>query len=60
MKNLTQQQKIYYALRLASAMCFIGHGAFGIITKPIWVNYFDVFGIGHDHCISSYACCWFQ
>ncbi|MEI9934323.1 MAG: hypothetical protein WDM71_05610 [Ferruginibacter sp.] len=48
MKNLTQQQKIYYALRLASAMCFIGHGAFGIITKPIWVNYFDVFGIGHD------------
>ncbi len=48
MKNLTQQQKIYYALRLASAMCFIGHGAFGIITKPIWVNYFGVFGIGHD------------
>ncbi len=29
-------------------MCFIGHGAFGIITKPIWVNYFGVFGIGHD------------
>jgi uncharacterized membrane protein YphA (DoxX/SURF4 family) len=29
-------------------MCFIGHGAFGIITKPIWSNYFAVFGIGHD------------
>ncbi len=29
-------------------MCFIGHGAFGIITKPIWINYFGVFGIGHD------------
>ena len=29
-------------------MCFIGHGAFGIITKPIWYNYFAVFGIGHD------------
>jgi len=29
-------------------MCFIGHGAFGIITKPIWCNYFGVFGIGHD------------
>lgn len=27
------------------AMCFIGHGAFGIITKPIWCNYFAVFGI---------------
>ena len=29
-------------------MCFIGHGAFGIITKPIWCNYFAVFGISHD------------
>ncbi len=27
-------------------MCFIGHGAFGIITKQIWCNYFAVFGIG--------------
>jgi uncharacterized membrane protein YphA (DoxX/SURF4 family) len=26
-------------------MCFIGHGAFGIITKPIWCNYFALFGI---------------
>ncbi len=42
------QQKIYYTLRMAVAMCFIGHGAFGIITKPIWCNYFAVIGIGHD------------
>jgi hypothetical protein len=41
-------KKIYYTLRIASAMCFIGHGAFGIITKAIWCNYFGVFGIGHD------------
>ena len=41
-------EKMHYALRIASAMCFIGHGAFGIITKPIWCNYFAVFGIGHD------------
>jgi hypothetical protein len=40
--------KMHYTLRIASAMCFIGHGAFGIITKPIWCNYFAVFGIGHD------------
>jgi hypothetical protein len=45
---LTNDQKTYYVLRVASAMCFIGHGAFGIITKPIWCNYFAVFGIGHD------------
>lgn len=41
-------QKIHYTLRIASAMCFIGHGAFGIITKAVWCNYFAVFGIGHD------------
>ncbi len=35
-------------LRLAAAMCFFGHGIFGIITKPIWCNYFGVFGIGHS------------
>lgn len=48
MLDLTNPQKIHYTLRIASAMCFIGHGAFGIITKPIWCNYFAVFGIGHD------------
>jgi uncharacterized membrane protein YphA (DoxX/SURF4 family) len=42
------EKKIHYTLRFASAMCFFGHGAFGIITKPIWLNYFAVFDIGHD------------
>ncbi|TWJ04843.1 hypothetical protein JN11_00566 [Mucilaginibacter frigoritolerans] len=46
MSNLNLQHKIHYTLRFATAMCFIGHGSFGIITKPIWVNYFAVFGIG--------------
>jgi len=46
MMNLTIQQKLHYTLRLAVAMCFIGHGSFGIITKEIWCNYFAVFGIG--------------
>ncbi len=46
--NNTAQQRMYYTLRIASAMCFIGHGAFGIITKPIWCNYFAVFGIGQS------------
>jgi hypothetical protein len=40
------EQQIHYVLRIAIAMCFIGHGAFGIITKEIWCNYFAVFGIG--------------
>ena len=47
MKSIIKLQNIYYVLRIAAAMCFIGHGAFGIITKEIWCNYFAVFGIGH-------------
>src|ERR1700712_240744 len=46
MQTLQQTQKIHYTLRTAAAMCFIGHGAFGIITKAVWCNYFNVFGIG--------------
>ena len=46
--ELQNDRKIYYTLRFAAAMCFIGHGAFGIIAKPIWCNYFAVFGIGHE------------
>ncbi|MEO7120410.1 MAG: hypothetical protein ABIY62_04905, partial [Ginsengibacter sp.] len=45
--NFSQGNRIYYTLRIASAMCFIGHGSFGIITKSIWANYFGMFGIGH-------------
>ena len=48
MNTLQNNKNIHYTLRFASAMCFIGHGTFGIITKPIWLNYFAVFGIGHD------------
>jgi uncharacterized membrane protein YphA (DoxX/SURF4 family) len=48
MKTDSTTEKIYLFLRLGVAMCFIGHGAFGIITKPVWCNYFAVFGIGHD------------
>jgi uncharacterized membrane protein YphA (DoxX/SURF4 family) len=44
----TTEARIHYTLRIAAAMCFFGHGAFGMITKPIWANYFHVFGIGHD------------
>ncbi len=45
MKTFTISEKVYTTLRIATAFCFIGHGAFGIITKEIWCNYFAVFGI---------------
>jgi hypothetical protein len=51
MKTLANTQKIHYSLRIAAAMCFIGHGSFGVLTKPIWCNYFALFGID---TVSSY------
>lgn len=35
---------LHWVLRIAAAMCFIGHGAFGILQKPAWVNYFISLG----------------
>jgi len=46
--TFTREQKIFHTLRIAAAMCFIGHGAFGIITKEVWCNYFGVVGIGRE------------
>ena len=34
-----------WILRLGVSGCYIGHGAFGIITKAAWVPYFGVAGI---------------
>jgi hypothetical protein len=35
----------YWTLRIGAALCFIGHGAFGFITKAAWLPYFGVVGI---------------
>lgn len=35
----------YWLLRVGAALCFIGHGAFGFITKAAWLPYFAVVGI---------------
>ena len=35
----------YWSLRCGAALCFIGHGAFGFITKAAWLPYFAVAGI---------------
>ena len=32
----------YWLLRIGAALCFIGHGAFGFITKAAWLPYFGV------------------
>lgn len=40
-----QSAVAYWSLRVGAALCFIGHGAFGFITKAAWVPYFGVVGI---------------
>ena len=37
--------RIHWILRVAVALEFIGHGAFGIMTKEAWLPYYDLFGI---------------
>src|SRR5262245_33658935 len=37
--------KLHWLLRLGVVGCFIGHGAYGLLTKDAWVPYFGVVGI---------------
>ena len=37
-----------WMLRIAFAMCFIGHGAFGLLQKREWLAFFVPFGIPED------------
>jgi hypothetical protein len=36
---------VHWALRLGASGCYVGHGAFGVITKAAWLPYFAVVGI---------------
>lgn len=39
------QVRLHWILRVTAALCFIGHGAWGVITKAGWLPFFDVVGI---------------
>lgn len=39
---------VWWTLRVGAALCFIGHGAFGIITKEAWLPFFAMVGMGRD------------
>jgi hypothetical protein len=41
----TLEWKLHWLFRLALCCEFVGHGAFGILTKQAWVSYFGLFGI---------------
>jgi hypothetical protein len=44
-RTLPSEHKLYWLLRLGVIGCFIGHGAYGLLTKEAWVPYFGVVGI---------------
>ena len=42
--TLPLEHQLYWLLRLGVIGCFIGHGAYGFITKEAWVPFFGVAG----------------
>jgi hypothetical protein len=46
--NVSFETSLDWVLRLGAFMCFVGHGAFGIITKEAWLPFFAVAGIGPE------------
>jgi len=48
MHDARTAQGAWWTLRVGAAACFIGHGAFGILTKEAWVPYFGFVGIPAD------------
>lgn len=44
----TLTTRVWWALRVGAAACFIGHGAFGVLTKAAWLPFFGLFGIGNE------------
>lgn len=45
---MASARALWWTLRVGAALCFIGHGAFGIITKEAWLPFFALVGIGRD------------
>jgi uncharacterized membrane protein YphA (DoxX/SURF4 family) len=41
-------RSVWWTLRIGAALCFIGHGAFGILTKEAWIPFFGLVGIGRE------------
>lgn len=47
-ERATLARALEWTLRAGAVLCFVGHGAFGIIAKEAWVPYFAVAGIGRE------------
>jgi phosphohistidine phosphatase SixA len=43
---------LWWTLRIGAAFCFIGHGAFGIMTKEAWLPFFGLVEIGREAALA--------
>jgi hypothetical protein len=41
----TPEWHLHWLFRLALCAEFVGHGAFGVLTKQAWIHYFTLFGV---------------
>jgi hypothetical protein len=46
MTGVIPDRGLSWILRTGVATCFIGHGAYGVMTKAAWLPYFAVAGVG--------------
>jgi hypothetical protein len=44
-RTLPIEHKLHWLLRLGVVGCYLGHGAYGVLTKEAWVPYFGVLSI---------------
>ena len=42
------QTRLHWILRITAALCFIGHGAWGLVLKPGWLPFFASMGIPEE------------
>lgn len=54
------QRRLHWILRVTAALCFIGHGAWGVITKAGWLPFFASMGIPEEWAwrIMPLVGCW--
>jgi len=44
-RRLPLERQLHWILRLGVIGCFLGHGAYDVLTKKAWVPYFGVVSI---------------
>jgi hypothetical protein len=52
------QRQLHWTLRITAALCFIGHGTWGLITKSGWLPFFASQGIEPEIALDYATAHW--